>query len=190
MACRWRRRQGYYTQMNKGCVWLILVETVSGGEQSSGHKHWEGESYGGHFLCTHFNIHPWALSSPWIPPGEGFTTPTGMRHWSPWHGCAHANSVLNRTSFPRGFPYSPQIDYQEKCVPTFPHPQRSSSDRFCTWKRYYWGRSPWPLQWYIVKCACLPFHVLSLNFFPKTKMWHQVIDTLAMCDSNFSPHIQ
>lgn len=188
IACRWRRRQGYYTQLNKGCVWLILVETVSGGEQSSGHKHWEGESYGGHFLRAHLTFTPGkTLPSPWIPTWEGLTTPMGTRHWSPWHGCTHADSMLNRTSFPRGFLHSPQIDYQERCT-HIPHPQQSLSDHF------HHGRGIVEDNPLAIAMAhhevCMSSISCRIAKLLSKKMWHQVIDTLATYDSNFSPHIQ
>lgn len=53
------------------------------GEQSSGHKHWEGESYGGNFLCAHLTFTPGLCHLPESHLGEGFTTPTGTRPWSP-----------------------------------------------------------------------------------------------------------
>lgn len=74
------QRWGYCVQLDKEVrllctrrqVWLILVGAVHAGEQSSGHRHPAGESYGGHY--------PHTLSGPTHRPEEGFAVPLAKPH--------------------------------------------------------------------------------------------------------------
>lgn len=91
----WTGRWGHFIQLNKRQVWLILVGTLSGEGQSSGHKYLQGESYGGHFLPT---LSVFAFESE-----KGFAIllkftrgrlcrSIELRHRGLWHRRAHINN--------------------------------------------------------------------------------------------------
>lgn len=109
------RRQGNYIQLNK--------EANSIEEQPSGHKHrvgvrrqlwWAISAYIINILLTSTPGPRKALPSLYVSLGNGggglvvggcYHFPTSLGHWSPWHGCACANSThsLRASSLPHVF---------------------------------------------------------------------------------------
>lgn len=149
IICRWTPRPSYCIQLRQ--VYLILLDKVSVGDQSSGPKK---KARMGHFLHTASTFALGPLL--WILPGERLATLMGMRHWSPWYGFALLTACWIELHPLRASYISDSLSlshlYQGRYI-YFSSSITVFHGVFLHIEEVLLAATPWPLACYITKCA-------------------------------------